>query len=364
MITLQGYAYVGLVYRFASLDRSAEIVKINLEDGNVVNRRWLPAPVYDITTGHPKDEGFRQRGARGVVFADGHVHVATCDTIHVLTPDLGRVETISNEYFCDLHEFMKSPTGYVVTSTRVDSVVWCGENGATNKVWVATDDPALRLADFGIEHVAPPAERDWRRVFPKRNSTHLNAVSSVNGMTLVGLHKQGVLWSIEGGAVFHDARHLSPGNTHNHQCHEDGSVSMNDTGNGRFLHWQPGGELCSVGLSHYGSCLERPASLNVPVALAHGWLRGLARVGKSYWLVGQCPAKLLVVGLQERCVVRVYPIDADWRVSVHGICFAGAVVAARGLPENSFRPILFPTKIPEEPKKIHISSQSPFLPVR
>ena len=319
MITLPSYAYVGLVYRFASLDRSAEILKLNLEDGKVVNRRWLPVPIYDITTGHPKDEGFRQRGARGVVCSGGHIHVATCDAIHVLTPELERVETISNKCFCDLHEFIKTPTGYVVTSTRVDSVVWCSESGATNKVWVATDDPALRLAVPGMELVARPAERDWRRVFPRRNSTHLNAVSSVNGMTLVGLHKQAVLWSIEGSSVFHDSRYVSAGSTHNHQCHEDGSISLNDTGSGRLLHWQPGTELCSVGLSDYGRCRERPPALNVPVAVAHGWLRGLARVDRNYCLVGQCPAKVLVVGLQERRVVRVYPIDADWRVSVHGI---------------------------------------------
>ena len=70
MITFPLYAYVGLVYRFASLDRSAEILKINLDDGKVLGRRWLPAPIYDITTGHPKDEGFRQCGARGVVCSD------------------------------------------------------------------------------------------------------------------------------------------------------------------------------------------------------------------------------------------------------------------------------------------------------
>lgn len=319
MITLPSYAYVGLVYRFASLDRSAEILKINLEDGDVVKRRWLPGPVYDITTGHPKDEGFRQRGARGVVYSDGHVHVATCDAIHVLTPGLDLVETISNEYFCDLHEFIRSPAGYVVTSTRMDSVVWCTASGATDKVWVATDDPALQLLAAGVERVARSPEADWRKVFPRRNSTHLNAVSSVRGMTLVELHKQAVLWSIEGSSVFHDARQHLAGSTHNHRCHEDGSVSMNDTGNGRFLHWQPGADLLSVNLSDYGRCLERPAALNVPAAVAHGWLRGLARVEEGYWLVGQCPAKMLVVGLQERRVMRVYPIDSDWRVSVHGI---------------------------------------------
>ncbi len=319
MITLSGYAYVGLVYRFARLDQSAEILKINLEDGNIVKRRWLPAPVYDITTGHSKDEGFRQRGARGVVCSDGHIHVATCDAIHVLTPDLDRVEAISNNYFCDLHEFIRSPTGYVATSTRVDSVVWCMLNGATEKVWVATDDPALRLAVPGMENVARPAEGDWRKLFPRHNATHLNAVSNVDGMTLVGLHKQAILWSIEKQSAFQDARHLLAGNTHNHQCHSDGSISLNDTRNGRFLHWQTGGELCSVSLSHFGRCLERTAALNVPAAVAHGWLRGLARLGERYFLVGQCPAKLLVVGLQERRVMRVYPIDVDWRVSVHGI---------------------------------------------
>lgn len=322
-MTFPRYAYVGLVYRFASLDRSAEILKINLEDGNIVKRRWLPRPVYDITTGHPKDEGFRQRGARGVIYSDGQVHVATCDAIHILTLQLDLVETISNEHFCDLHEFIMSATGYIATSTRMDSVVWCAFSGVTERVWVAPDDTALRMATIaplGVEDVVRPAERDWRKLFPRRNLTHLNAVSSVKGMTLVGLHKQAVLWSIEAGSVFHDARHISAASTHNHQCHEDGSVSLNDTGNGRFLHWQNGAKLCSVNLSHYGRCLERPETLNIPAAVAHGWLRGLARVGEDYWLVGQCPAKLLVIGLREKRVLRVYPIDADWRVSVHGIC--------------------------------------------
>lgn len=319
MSSFSRHAYVALVYRFATLDQSAEILKINLEDGKIVRRRWLPAPIYDITTGHSSDDGFRQRGARGVVCLDGYIHVATCDAIHVLTPDLKQIEMISNEHFCDLHEFVMSSAGYVVTSTRMDSVVWCNINGLVDKTWVATEDNALRLALPTVQPMDIPEDKDWRKLFPRRNPTHLNAVSVINGMTLVGLHKQGVLWSIESQSVYHDARHLSVGNTHNHQCDEDGCISLNDTANGRFLHWRGQTAPYSVNLSQFGRCVDRPMALNVPASVAHGWLRGLARVNQWSFIVGQCPAKLLVVDVRESQVSQIYPINPDWRVSVHGI---------------------------------------------
>lgn len=313
------FAYVGLTRRFASLECSAELVKVDLTSGCVVARAWLPPPHFDLTLEDRPTGGGRQRGVRGVVAVAEHVHVATFDAIHILNTDLQLCGHVRSRYFCDLHEFAVTGSGgYVVTCARMDALVWCDSSGRIQRVWGALEDKHLLECFPELLHTALRHDTDWRSRYPEKNPTHLNAVSLHCGDTLVALHNQAVLWSVEGCRIWHDARSHTSGKTHNHVVLDDGTVCLNDTLHGRFIWWRDG-KACELDLSRYGIAAERPQAISAPWAVAHGWLRGLARYGVNDFLVGQCPASLIQINLGTVGVRRVYQLDHDWRVSVHGI---------------------------------------------
>jgi len=309
---------VGLTYRFAPLDRSAEVVLVDLDEGRILGRRWFPPPIYDLTPGDRPTGGGRQRGARGVAVRDGRIFVATFDAVHVLDPRLKPVGTVTCERFCDIHEILPMASEIIVTSTRMDAIVWCSESGRPYKVWCATEDPALLAQLPEVPFVQRNRETDWRAQYPDVNPTHLNAVSLAADRTFVAFHNQAVLWCVEEGRVWHDARPAGAGKTHNHVLQMDGRVVLNDTLNGVFFRWGPS-RTVRIDVSEPGCCPERPALLSAPWAVQHGWLRGLASLGPDRVVVGQCPAKLVVLALNTTSIVQIIPLDDDWRVSVNGI---------------------------------------------
>jgi hypothetical protein len=316
-------ALVGLTYRFAPLARSSEVVLVDLKNGRLVGRRWLPAPRHDLTFLEPPPGGGRQRGVRGVATARGLFFVATFDAIHVFDQKLRPQGSVTCDLFCDIHEFLVTDFGFVVTSTRMDAVVWCTAAGTVTRLWCATEDTAVAEAFPEVRLAHRPRDVDWRSLFPTYNPTHLNAVCEGDGRTLVALHNQAVLWCVEERRIWHDARVVGAGKTHNHRRLAGGAIVMNDTLHGRFLRWQQG-QVLEIDVSAPGRCSERPPALSAPWALAHGWLRGLAMAGTSQAVVGQCPASLAILDLSQREVSRVLAIDCDWRVSVNGLALVPA----------------------------------------
>ena len=311
-------AAVGLTYRFAPLARSAELLLVDLSEGQVVRRCWLPTPLFDLTPGDRLTGGGRQRGARGVVARAGAVHVATFDAIHTYDERLRCCGSVSCDRFCDIHEFAVSDEGFLVTCSRMDALTWCDRSGRVDRLWCATEDAALLAAGLGIPPIARTREHDWRSLYPPDNPTHLNAVSCDGQRTLVALHNQGVMWSVEEGRVWHDARPVGAGKTHNHTRLDDGRVVLNDTLHGMFFKWN-GADPVVIDVSAPGRCPARPTALSAPWAVEHGWLRGLASLAEDHVLVGQCPAKLVVLDLQCGAIARVIPLHDDWRVSVNGL---------------------------------------------
>ncbi len=199
------FAYVGLTQRFAPLATSSRLLKVDIEERRVVKDALLPPPHFDLLAQDTPTGGGMQRGARGVVWYAGEVHVATFDAIHVFDPNLRVLRSITCNRFNDLHEFLVSPIGYTVTCSHSDAVIWCDHEGEVKEQWVATTDTALRNCFPEIPYLER-FEEDWRSVYPRPNPTHLNAVCRLDGRTFVGLHHQSVLWCIEKGEIVHDAR--------------------------------------------------------------------------------------------------------------------------------------------------------------
>ncbi len=314
------FAYVGITKRFASLESSSEVLKIDLRSKRTVARATLPPPLYDLTRTDRPGGGGMQRGARGVVVDRDLVHVAGHDAIHVFDLDLNMIGRVSCDRFCDLHEFLVIGDHYVVTSTHADAVVWCDFQGTVLRVWIATMDERVVDCFPGVERL----ERhftDWRGAYPRPNPTHLNALSECDGTMLVALHHQAVLWDIDAGCVFHDARSLGAGKTHNHVLMQ-GVVLLNDTSRGLVFRVKEHGTKI-VDTSAYGLCAMRPKAISAPWAVHHGWLRGLAMLEPDRVLVGQCPASLLCVDFESERVVDVLQISEDWRWAVHGIAVIG-----------------------------------------
>lgn len=309
---------VGLSYRFAPLQHSAEVVQVRLDSGRIVGRRWIPPPLYDLTRGDRPNGGGRQRGARGVAVRGDRVYVATFDAVHVLDFDLKPVGVITCDRFCDIHEFLATEDELIVTSTRMDAVVWCSYSGQASRVWCATEDCDLLATFPEIVHLPRCRTTDWRAQYPDVNPTHLNSLSLGDGRTLVGLHNQAVLWCVEEGRAWHDARVVGAGKTHNHLREPDGGVVLNDTLNGLFFRWRDD-HVVRIDVSGPGFSAERPEGLSAPWAVRHGWLRGFTAIGRDKVVVGQCPARLVVLGLDSEAIERVIPLHNDWRVSVNGI---------------------------------------------
>lgn len=313
---------VGLTHRFASLDQSAEILLVELDSGNVVNRRWLPPPMFDLTPGDRPTGGGRQRGARGVSCVEDKIYVATFDTIHVLDAQLRTVEQVTSDRFCDIHEFAVAKAGFVVTSTRMDAVIWCDLSGSVSRVWCATEDESLLSSGLEIPRIPRDRQCDWRAMYPSDNPTHLNAISFSGCSTLVGLHNQGVLWDIDGKSISHDAREVNARKTHNHIRLSDGRVIVNDTASGRLIQWHQDRSV-SIDLSQPGVCPDRPHGLNASWAIKHGWLRGLVEMEDGRFLAGQCPAAIIIVDKEFDHIEKVVRLHDDWRVSVNGLAAIG-----------------------------------------
>jgi len=313
---------VALTYRFASLKQSAEILLVDLDSGDVVQRRWLPPPMFDLTLGDRPTGGGRQRGARGVRCVEDKIYVATFDTIHVLDANLRSVEQVTSDRFCDIHEFSVVKAGFVVTSTRMDAVVWCDIRGSVSRVWCATEDESLLSAGLEIPRMLRDRECDWRAMYPSDNPTHLNAISFSRDSTLVALHNQGVLWDIDGESIWHDAREAEARKTHNHIRLSDGRIIVNDTSHGRLIQWDQD-RWVSIDLSQPGVCPDRPRGLSASWAIEHGWLRGLVEMGDGRFLAGQCPAAIIIVDKQLNHIEKIVRLHHDWRVSVNGLDVLG-----------------------------------------
>ena len=305
-------AAVGLTYRFAPLDYSAELIFVDLETEKVVGRCWLPRPKYDLTPGDRPTGGGRQRGARGVVVQRGSIYVATFDAIHCFDASLRHIESITNERLCDIHEFQVTDQWFIVTSTRMDAVVWCDRSSSVKRVWCATEDPVLTASDLNIAFLPRSTDSDWRALYPKDNPTHLNAVSIYGADVLVALHNQGVLWNIGAGAIHHDARGMNASKTHNHQQMDDGSIVLNDTRNGKFYRITGEASVC-IDVSEPGIATDRPAGLSAEWAVHHGWLRGFATLDSRRVLVGQCPASLVILDVETQSIERVIRLSSDWK---------------------------------------------------
>ena len=244
--------------------------------------------------------------------------VATFDAIHCLDFSLRHLGKISNERFCDIHEFQVTDEGIVAASTRMDAVVWCDWRGNVNRVWRATEDPLLAERDLGVPHIPRKTNSDWRALYPADNPTHLNCVSFLGPDVLVALHNQGLLWNIDSGRIHHDARPFGASKTHNHQRLQDGSIVLNDTRSGKFLRFLAGSTTC-IDVSAPGVCANRPRGLSSPWAVDHGWLRGFSLFDEHRVILGQCPASLVTLNTETKRIERVLRLSDDWRVSVNGL---------------------------------------------
>jgi len=313
------FAYVGITKRYAPLDRSAELVKVSLEDERIVARVTLPPPLFDLSHTDLKLRGGRQRGARGVTLFRDEVFVAAHDSIYRYDRKLTRlIGRVSCRRFNDLHEFLVNDKEIVVTCATANAVVWATHDGGINRVWSPLEDLSIRDSFPDIPNGRTEDAEDWRMVYFESDPTHLNSISiNPSGGHLVGLHRQAVLWNVEAGKIHHDARPIGASLTHNH-VFLNGCNYINDTGSGQ-LYRISGKECFSLDLSMFGISENRPANECSATAMKHGWLRGLAPVDQRRVIVGQCPASLVVVDFENRAVESVIHLSDDWRWSVHGI---------------------------------------------
>jgi len=111
--------------------------------------------------------------------------------VHVLDRTWQTTAILSHSLIGDIHELTPAREGLWVCSTRADSLVRLGWDGAVGETWSWRDDPGL-VARFGYRAVAPVDEsidyRDMRQVdLEAVDLSHVNGALTVDEGLLVSL---------------------------------------------------------------------------------------------------------------------------------------------------------------------------------
>ena len=179
---------VTTVIRGAPLDAVSGMVYVVDADAR---RALMASPIPETPWGHAgTNPRGGHRGGRGIAVNDGRLAIANADEIHLFDRAWRRVQVLGHPLLGDIHELAPVPEGFLVCSTRSDTLIGLGWDGAVRDTWSWRFDPAL-VARFGYRAVAPLDEsldyRDMRQVSTQIDLSHLNGVRVLDDGLLISL---------------------------------------------------------------------------------------------------------------------------------------------------------------------------------
>lgn len=230
------------------------------------------------------------RGLRGFVFKDGRFYVAAAGRILVLTPEGELEREIRHPLLGLLHDMMETPAGFVVVSTRYDSLLWFNIEADAFTCGLHLDTSG-RMVSFNPATQAPPANNVW----------HLNSVDRrhVSGLRLPG------------AVTFDGEITPTPYGTHNVKQTKHGLIYC-DTAHDQ-LHVEG---------------VDFPVPDAVPVICAgearSRFMRGLLRAENALY-VGLSPARVYEFDLGTKTWGRSVVISENYRCAVQSIGYGPSV---------------------------------------
>jgi hypothetical protein len=180
---------VTTVVRGAPVDAvSGRVYVVDVNTARVLGAAPIPETPWRFAGTNPRGG---HRGGRGVATAGGLLALANADELHVYDRAWQPIAVLSHPLVGDIHEVAADEEGLWACSTRADTLVRLGWDGALRETWCWRDDPSL-VAAFGYRTVAPLDRavdyRDMRRVdLEAVNVTHPNGVRPVADGLLVSL---------------------------------------------------------------------------------------------------------------------------------------------------------------------------------
>lgn len=275
----------------------------------------VPSPVYPHLHANKAFGG--KRGFRGVRRWQKTIVVATFDSVLVVNEEGQLLERITHPWLCDVHGIAVTAEGVWAASTGIDAVVLVGWEGAIRTAYFLGEE-AWQVPPRRI-----PRNCDFRRHVLTNMRVHPNYISLDAESLFVCCRRLGMLVHIDRitgyARLMHEVGRFSlphDGRIVEHHGEKWFEVTETETGRLHVSRMDNGvlHERRVVDLARYGALNStRPASRG-----RTNWLRGLAYMGDETHVVGQAPARLVVV--RSGLVVGVIRLDDHPDSAVSDIC--------------------------------------------
>ncbi len=295
---------------------------LDLERGRVSFVAMVPESLYREVDPNPRGG---ERGGRGVSAHGDRLVIGNAERIFVFDPTWKLLEDVTHPFMANIHDVHAEERGVWVAATGCDALLLVGWDGQLLDRWTFQDDERL-VEDLGLPPGLPRFDptQDYRdpRLRGRRYTIHINAISRGSGGLLVGFGRihsyfepdggESAIIALEDGAASLSAasasivdRRPAPG-VPNHNVAEDGDLLVfNDSNRG-----------CLV--AHDRRLREDRCA--VPIPGNPSFVRGLAKVAPSLWLVGsQAPLAVYAVDLDRGEVVADYPLGGVENETVYAI---------------------------------------------
>jgi len=283
-----------------------------------------PSPESTFRACDPNPRG-GTRGARGVSVHGERLVVANAERLFVFDTSWNLVAELSDRLMSDVHDVLADERGIWVASTGGDMLLLVRWDGRLEHAWSLRGERGL-LRELGFrERSLPRIDPDADLRDPGARSAvsqrfHFNGIGRGAEGLLLSLGRVATVVGLQPEYAYAIARLAQNGGLHasvvyhrpgtrapNHNVAEDGDLLVyNDTNRHALAAYdrRAGVERCAV-----------------PIPGEPAWVRGLAKIGPSLWMVGsQAPLAVYAVDLEHAEVVAGYPLGGIQDETVYGIC--------------------------------------------
>lgn len=312
------------VRRERPVKESGELVLLDWPDQKVIRSRSVYPTSPDIVL-DPNPRG-NSRGGKGILVLGEEIWVATYHSILILDWNLNEIRRISNPLFAGLHELSLGEGGIWVASTAIDAAILIDASGRVLQVCLPRNETLLQEG-MGLEPWRIDLHEDHRiQHLPKEVSKtpghiHLNGIACRGADAYALLNACGAVVQIAPKMRIL-ARDPMLRGAHSPKVTMDGrELALCASFHKRILFV----DIDTGRISRAFDLLEIPElrllkerKPDRPYS-ASFFLRGLAQIDKSRWLVGIAPASVVEIDIDQNRLLKHYAHSLDVSDAVHGL---------------------------------------------
>lgn len=331
--------YFSTVFLFGNNDQAGELVQLDFEKGQVLQRAAIGPKTLQFQDPNPRGNS---RGGRGIALMSEYVVVCSYCEVQIYDRKLRYQRVISHPLMSGLHEVCPVDDHLLwLTSCSLDVALLLNlDSGEVVKQFWVREMPALQKR-WGIKALPVDKTADNRLTYLSENSykdpghLHLNALAVHQGELLGLINRFGAVVNLNTQQVLLEDPHLK--GAHNLVILDDGTLLINNSKHQEVAQYDLQGKLVKqLDLRPFHPAGRLAARHQRREPLRHALastrlyedrsippfkLRGLqARDGKIF--IGMCPAAVLCVDWQRGSLLNVYNYTKDDRIGVHGLQLA------------------------------------------